>query len=235
MTRDTTELRTFRSRAVSRTVEPAREAAEARVQRFLDSALELMQVHGDDFTIQNLVEHSGQSLRSFYHHFAGKYELLVAVFEEGIRHCAVYLEGRIEDEPDPLGRLEAFVTEYYRLCRGNASAEGAELPSRAFGKLAHQLLYDHPDEAARAFTPLVSALRGLLDGAAAAGAIDDGLDRDQVAGAVLQAIMFNAFATTITGATSDASVDRGDLLWRLLIHGLAGQPNDAPDPGNETS
>jgi AcrR family transcriptional regulator len=212
---------------VSRSVDPAREAAEARVQRFLDTALELMQSPGgEDFTIQKLVERSGLSLRSFYHHFAGKYELLVAVFEESIRATASYLGTVVDAESDPLDRVRIFVTEYYRMCRGHPSAADAKLPSRAFGNFAHQLLFDHPKEATQAFVPLVHLLRRLLDEAAAAGAIDPDLDREQVAGVVLQAIMFNAFATTITGSTAD-DVPRGDLLWLLLVRGLTGSRSGA--------
>ena len=37
---------------------------------------------GKDFTVQDVVERSGQSLRSFYQYFAGKHELLLALFEE---------------------------------------------------------------------------------------------------------------------------------------------------------
>jgi AcrR family transcriptional regulator len=221
----TDEVASLRSRAVSRSVDPAREAAEARVQRFLDTALELMQSPGgEDFTIQKLVERSGLSLRSFYHHFAGKYELLVAVFEESIRATAAHLSTAVESASDPLDGIRIFVTEYYRMCRGHPSQPDTQVPSRAFGNFAHQLLYNHPSEAGQAFVPLVQLLRRLLDEAAAADAIDPTLDREQVAGVVLQAIMFNAFATTITGSSTDEAPGRGDLLWQLLVRGLTGQP-----------
>ena len=105
---------------------------------------------------------------------------------------------------------------------GPAQQPRAQRPNRAFGNFAHQLLYDHPQEASQAFVPLVALLRRLLDEAAAAGVINTELDREQVAGVVLQAIMFNAFATTITGSSTDESPGRGDLLWRLLLSGLAG-------------
>jgi AcrR family transcriptional regulator len=197
------------------------------VQKFLETATELMQSPGgEEFTIQKLVERSGLSLRSFYRHFAGKDELLVAVFEESIRATAVYLTQRVDATNDPLERVQIFVTEYYRMCRGIPSEPDAQLPNRAFGNFAHDLLYDHPREAARAFAPLVSLLHRLLDDAADGGAISPDLDREQVAGVVLQAIMFNTFATTLTGSTTDESPGRGDLLWRLLVGGLSGRQAD---------
>ena len=64
---------TFRDVAVARVVDPARLRAERRVQRFLDAAVELMSTSsGKDFTVQEVVERSGQSLRSFYQYFDGK-------------------------------------------------------------------------------------------------------------------------------------------------------------------
>src|SRR4029078_4104610 len=108
----------WRNRAVARSVDPARTAAEARVQRFLDAAVELMNdSESDDFTVQNVVERSGQSLRSFYHHFAGKNELLLALFEESVRNTADYLLEAIDTLDDPLDRLRRYTVEYYRMCR----------------------------------------------------------------------------------------------------------------------
>ena len=40
---------------------------------------------GKDFTVQDVVERCGQSLRSFYQYFAGYHELLLALFEESAR------------------------------------------------------------------------------------------------------------------------------------------------------
>src|SRR5678815_4240788 len=76
---------TWREQAVARSLDSARTRAESRVQRFLDAATELMNdSSGKDFTVQEVVERSGQSLRSFYQYFAGKHELLLALFEESV-------------------------------------------------------------------------------------------------------------------------------------------------------
>jgi AcrR family transcriptional regulator len=213
----------WRSRAVARSVDPARAAAEARVQRFLDAAVELMNESSTvDFTVQNVVERSGLSLRSFYHHFAGKNELLLALFEESVRTTADYLSEAIDDLGDPLDRLRLFTVEYYRVCRsGQERPSDTPHPNRALGQFAHQLLFDHPREASEAFEPLVSILRRLLVEAAAARAIRSDVDDEEVAGVILQAIMFNAFATTITGSASDETPGRGERLADLLLRGLA--------------
>src|SRR3954447_17856414 len=84
--------------AVARSLDPARARAEKRVQRFLDAALELMDPStGKEFTVQEVVERSGQSLRSFYQYFAGKHELLLALFEESIRTAAEQLREQVAE------------------------------------------------------------------------------------------------------------------------------------------
>ena len=214
---------TWRELAVARSLDPARARAESRVQRFLDAATELMNTApGKEFTVQEVVERSGQSLRSFYQYFAGKYELLLALFEESVRTTAEHLREMTSEEPDPLERLHTFAVEYYRVCRPAPKGRVGKKPNpAAMADFAQQLLTAHPHEAARAFVPLVTLFEELLDGAADAGAIRADLSHSRIAGVVLQAIMFNYFATTISGASSRANGDDGaEGLWELLINGI---------------
>src|SRR5437899_2263101 len=143
---------TWRELAVARSLDPARVRAEKRVQRFLDAAVELMNSAPEkEFTVQEVVDRSGQSLRSFYQYFAGKYELLLALFEESIRSTAEYLRAAIADEDDPLERLHRFAVEYYRMCRPTEKGRSSKkAPSvTALAEVAQQLLTEHPTEASR--------------------------------------------------------------------------------------
>jgi AcrR family transcriptional regulator len=70
---------------MARALDQARSRAENRVELFLDAARELISTNSGEFTVQEVVERSGQSLRTFYQYFAGKHELLLALFEESIR------------------------------------------------------------------------------------------------------------------------------------------------------
>src|SRR3954453_5252673 len=109
---------TWRELAVARSLDPARVRAENRVQRFLDAAIELMNsTPNKEFTVQDVVEKSGQSLRSFYQYFAGKYELLLALFEESVRTASEESRAAVEGEKDPVEKLHVFAVEYYRMCR----------------------------------------------------------------------------------------------------------------------
>jgi AcrR family transcriptional regulator len=214
----------WREHAVARSLDSARSRAEKRVQRFLDAALELMDSDsGKEFTVQEVVERSGQSLRSFYQYFAGKHELLLALFEEAVRTTADMLQKAVADEDDPLDRLQRFTLEYYRVCRpapkGRKSKGG---PTPAMAAFAQQLLTEHPKEAAQAYLPLVALLEQVLDDAAAAGRIRPGVDHRRIAGVVLQAISFNTFAATISGSPVRPDDEEADeqQLWDLLFMGI---------------
>jgi AcrR family transcriptional regulator len=219
-TEESTDGTSRRDLAVARVLDPARARAETRVQRFLDAALDLMK-NGNDFTVQEVVERSGQSLRSFYQYFDGKYELLLALFEDSIRTAVEHLDEVLPAEPDPLERLHVFCVEYYRMCRPVPKARaGKKPPAAALAEFAQQLLTEHPKEAARAFIPLRTMLVDLLDDAARAGSISKGLNHDHIAGVILQALMFNVFAAIISGSTRDEGGDAAEELWGLLLHGI---------------
>src|SRR5262245_63585982 len=73
----------WKQRAVERSTRAAKLRAEQRVQRFLDAAQAIItEKDNTDFTVQEVVDRSRQSLRSFYQHFDGKHELLLALFED---------------------------------------------------------------------------------------------------------------------------------------------------------
>ena len=215
----------WRELAVARSLDSARTRAENRVQRFLDAALELMNENGagKEFTVQEVVERSGQSLRSFYQYFGGKHELLLALFEEAVRSTADELRQKVDEEGNALDRLHRFVVEYYRICRpvlkGKTAKKAPVTPVMI--DFAQQLLTRHPAEAARAFAPLVALFGEVLDDAAAAGMVRDGLRHRPIAGIVLEAIMFNVFSSTI-GGTSFRSEggDPAEELWDLILNGI---------------
>jgi AcrR family transcriptional regulator len=216
----------WREAAVARSLDSARARAEARVQRFLDAALELMNDNetGKEFTVQEVVERSGQSLRSFYQYFGGKQELLLALFEESVRTTAEALDHALATEDDPLERLHRFVLEYYRLCLPPAKNRkaGKKPPSRALAEFAQQLLTAQPAAAARAFAPLVDLFEEVLGAAIDAGGVRADLPRRRAAGVVLEAIMFNAFSSTIGGLSAQDRADEpAEELWGLLFQGMA--------------
>ena len=221
---------TWRELAVARSLDSARTRAENRVQRFLDAAMELMAENaGKDFTVQEVVERSGQSLRSFYQYFGGKHELLLALFEELVRSSAEQLEATVAGIDDPLEKVHVFVIEHYHMARPSLRAKGGSAPKSAVKgapttpvmvDFAQRLLTEHPAEAARAFAPMVALFNRLLDDATEAGAIRPGLRTGFLTGTMLEAIMFNAFSTTIAGVSVRKGEDPAEELWDLLFNGI---------------
>ncbi len=213
-----------RDQAVARSLDSARLRAESRVQRFLDAAFELLTSRpGRDFTVQEVVERSGQSLHSFYQYFGGKHELLLALIEESVRKATDHLRAVIADEHEPIERLHRFVLEYYRMCRPpeQANRGGKHEGPLGMAEFAQQLLTEHPREAARVFSPLVSLFEEVLQEAADAGAVRPGLRHGPIVGIVLEVIMFNTFSSTIGGMSlRHAEGDSGEDLWNLIMNGI---------------
>ena len=107
----------WRERAVSRSLTAARSRAEERVQRFLEAAFSLIDEKGTtDFTIQEVIDRSNQSLRAFYQHFDGKDELLLALFEETVQQAADDIREVVDSESKPLERLHVFVIRLHEWC-----------------------------------------------------------------------------------------------------------------------
>jgi AcrR family transcriptional regulator len=216
----------WREAAVARSLDSARSRAESRVQRFLDAALELMaDGDGKEFTVQEVVERSGQSLRSFYQYFGGKHELLLALFEESVRTTADKLGAEIAKEKDPLERLHQLVIGYYRICRPSAKSKAAKKtavgPQPVLVEFAQQLLTAHPADAARAYTPVVTLFDDVIGEAIDAGVVRADVDRSSISGVLVEAISFNIFSSTISGTLGRQDrAEAAEELWRLLFHGL---------------
>src|SRR5262245_14762117 len=137
----------WRHRAVSKSLTAARTRAEQRVQGLLDAAFELIDERGTtQFTIQEVVDRSKQSLRGFYQYFDGKDELLFALLEENIRESIEDLRETIESEAKPLERLRAFTIRLHEWCEplGTQRKRGAHnrLPLSEFSL---QLALKDPD------------------------------------------------------------------------------------------
>src|SRR3954467_9089174 len=107
----------WRRRAVSRSLKAARSRAGQRVQRFLDAAFGLIDEKGTtEFTIQEVIDRSKQSLRGFYQYFDGKDELLLALFEETVHEATEDLRGVVGSEPAPFDALRAFPIRLHEWC-----------------------------------------------------------------------------------------------------------------------
>jgi AcrR family transcriptional regulator len=207
----------WKQRAVERSTKAARLRAEQRVERFLDAAQAIITEKGSiDFTVQQVVDRSRQSLRSFYQHFDGKHELLLALFENSLRRTTEQIRAATSRKPDPLDRLKVAVELLYELSRPDP---GAKRP--LFTEFATQLLITHPAEVKIAHRPLLGLLTELMTQAEQAGRIRPGARPRRLAALTMETVMFVAQSN---GAADDTTHPvTAEEVWEFVSGGFAGR------------
>ena len=151
----------WKQRAVERSIKTAKLRAAQRVQRFLDAAQAIIIEKGStDFTVQEVVDRSRQSLRSFYLQFDGKHELLLALFEDALSRSADQIRAATANHDDPIDRLKVAVELLFESSRPDPTAKRP-----LFTDFAPRLLVSHPAEVKVAHAPLVALLAELMEAA----------------------------------------------------------------------
>jgi AcrR family transcriptional regulator len=211
----------WRQRAVSKSLSAARTRAEKRVQGILDAAFALIDERGTtEFTIQEVVDRSKQSLRGFYQYFEGKDELLFALLEESIRESVEDLRAAVESESKPLERLRAFTICLHQWCEplGTRRKRGAHnrIPISEFSLL---LALKDPERLAAVIAPIPQMLVELLKAAAATGSVRVA-DPRKAAMLIQQAVMYgflmNRFVQNPQGRVT------AEDAWEFCLNGLGG-------------
>ena len=199
----------WRQRAIDRSTQSARLRAAKRVQRFLNTAREIIaDKQSIEFTVQEVVDRSKQSLRSFYQYFDGKHGLLLALFEEET-DLAVKRFRESVVAGDPLDRMREAILLLYEL-----ASPGRISVQPLFADFAQRLVVDHPDDVAAAFTPLLAFFRSIVDDAAAAGLLRPGRP-SRVVSIVLQT------ATMTAGRDAGGHLPiSGDEVWDFILHAI---------------
>jgi AcrR family transcriptional regulator len=204
----------WRQRAVERSTRAAKQRAEQRVQGFLDAAQRLLAERGTtDFTVQEVVDRSKQSLRSFYQHFDGKHELLLALFEDALSTSAAEIREVVAGESDPLGRLHLASEWLY-----NRSHHDPAEPRPVFSDFALQLMIKHPAQVATAHLPLLAVFTELVEQAAEAGAIPPDKPRRRAL-LVMQTVMFSAQLPGVPVGGHAMQVT-AEEIWQFCLGGI---------------
>jgi len=206
----------WKQRAVERSTKAAKRRAEQRVERFLDAAQAIMTEKGTtDFTVQEVVDRSRQSLRSFYQHFDGKHELLLALFEDALSRSADQIRAAANGQSDPLDRLKVAVQLLFELSRPDPTAHRP-----LFTDFAPLLLVSHPAEVKVAHTALLALLTELMTEVEAADQLRPGIKPRRVAALTMQTVMFIAQSS---GAPDDETTHpiTSDEVWDFCAKGFA--------------
>ncbi|MFF0081872.1 TetR/AcrR family transcriptional regulator [Streptomyces canus] len=207
---------TWRQRAIERSTQAATRRAEQRVGRFLDAAQTVMTERGTTgFTVQEVVERSRQSLRSFYQHFDGKHELLLALLEDALGRTAEQIRAAASGTSDPLDRLRIAVRLLFELSLPDPSAKRP-----LFTDFAPKLLASHPAEVKVAHAPLLALFTELMVEAEEAGRLRAGVRPRRMAALTMQTVMFNAQADGDSGDQHTRPVT-ADEIWAFCSQGFA--------------
>jgi len=211
----------WRQRAVSKSLDAARTRAEQRVQRLLDAAFELIDEKGTaEFTIQEVVDRSKQSLRGFYQYFEGKDELLFALLEESIRECLEDLRSVLESDSDSLGRLRAFTIRLHEWCEPIGTRRKRGSHNRVpISEFSLQLAVKDPDRLTSVMAPVSRMMIELLDAAVADGVVRVP-DTRRAALLMQQTVMYGWLMNRLV--QNPRSRVTAEDAWEFCLHGLGG-------------
>lgn len=174
---DAQELTAWQQRTIERSLRTARQRAISKADHLIEAAADLLRTTGKaDFTVQQLVDRAGMSLRSFYHHFATKDDLLLALIEETTARYVARIRPRLERERTARDRLEVLLTHSFR-------TQISEDPASRGMVLFHwQLAATRTDEFTATLRPQRELIREILSEGVEAGEFRDDLDVDVMAG-----------------------------------------------------
>ncbi len=209
---------------MARSLEAPRARSVERIERLVAAARDLANETGTaTFTVHQVTERSGLSLKSFYRCFEGKDDLLIALLEEDSRLGATILADIVGREADPEARLRSYVTGVFALLTHDGALGYAGVLVREHRRLSEA----HPDDLARALAPMVDVLVEQVAAAADAGVIsspDPARDAATIFAVVLEGIH------DVTLGRVDA-LDQAAYLWRFCRAALRGDRSD-PDQEN---
>jgi AcrR family transcriptional regulator len=160
----------WHARVVRRSLRTATKRSIDRGSSLIQAAATLLErSNGDGFTVQDVADEAGQSLRTLYQYFESKDDLLLAVFEEAMRTYAGMIRKAIVDLSDPLERLGGAIVAAVRM--PEFSGTGVD---RGLARLRLKLSEVEPALVARSQEPVTSLVRELVADAAASGQIRAG-------------------------------------------------------------
>jgi AcrR family transcriptional regulator len=207
------DLPEWKRQSIDRSLKTARARAQERTDRFVAAAVELMGEKGStDFTVQDVVDRSRMSIRTFYNFFASKDDLLAAVHETIVaKEVAPRLRKRCQRESDPVLRIRAFIEGLYELTSDRSPV------SRALTTYSNRLAETRPDELDKTFQPQIDLIVELIEGAIAAKRVQPTIDPQKLA-YLLHHTVLAIVHTRVLGA--DVDTVTAEELWLFCAKGI---------------
>jgi AcrR family transcriptional regulator len=207
----------WRTRALDRSLEESRARSVARMDALVAAARELANESGSSaFTVAQVAERAGSSLKGFYRCFQGKDDLLLALLEDDSGLGARILAAQIARNAEPEARLGAYVVGLFEMLTHPGALGYAGVLVREHRRLSEE----HPDELDAAIAPLVHLLVDEIRRADAAGAVASA-DPVRDAHATFTLVLAGIHDVTLGRA---APLDLAAHVWQFVWRGLGGRP-----------
>jgi AcrR family transcriptional regulator len=183
----------------------------------VDAAKRLIHQRGSNFTTQELVEEAGVAKQTFYRHFTGKDQLLMAAIEDMMTDQLATLEDAARQLPGPVARLRYYVAAILSDLDAEGAAGAAPRFITAEHWRLHQLYPEELDQATRPFLDLVTReLRAAQDdGALTLADVDHSAEMI----VVLVRSMYHHYAFAARKEPADALAER---VWQFCLAGIGG-------------
>ena len=172
---------------------------------------------GDNFTTQDLIKEADVALQTFYRHFGGKDQILLAVVGDLIEgHCRSLAE-QGEALADPVERLRFYI--YGTLSTlGEPGTAGARFMTSQHWRL-HQ---EYPDELAAATKPFADLLQRELEAGRDSGLLAPRApERDAW---IINKLVMSVFHHFAFAEDDPAVATVADDVWGFCLAAVGGQP-----------
>jgi AcrR family transcriptional regulator len=202
----------WQQRALDRSLVEAKRRALDKSNGFVKAAKQLLsETGGINFTVQDVVDRSKLSLRSFYQTFASKDDLLLALFEEYVATAAAWQHDQMAAHDDPIAQIRVFLTSLW------ANMLSPEVV-RTLAHYTMTLSTTRPAELAHALEPQLMVLVEAVERGIAAGVVRDDIGSRRLAEILLHT--GNAAVQTTILQTGNESPDD---VWAFCFGGLRAQ------------
>ena len=202
----------WQQRALDRSLVDARRRALSKSNGFVRAAMKLLQDSGGlHFTVQEVVDRSNLSLRSFYQTFASKDDLLLALFEEYVATAADWQRDRMAKHDDPVDQIRDFLTS---LWVGKLSPDVV----RALAVYNMTLSSTRPADLAHALEPQLLVLLEAVERGIASGQV-----RDDIGSRRLAEILLHTGNAAVHTTILQTGSESPDDVWAFCLGGIQRQ------------
>jgi AcrR family transcriptional regulator len=208
---DADGLSSWQKRALDRSLVEARRRALDKSNGFVQAAMQLLDETGDlNFTVQDVVDRSKLSLRSFYQTFASKDDLLLALFEECITATAAWQRDKMEKQDDPVEQIRVFVTNHW-------APKLSDDVVRSLALYSMTLSSNRPDDYGRAMEPEVTLVQEAIERGIASGQV-----RDDIGSRRLAEILLHTATAAVRGNILHTGSEGPADMWAFCLGGIRG-------------